>query len=153
MEEVLRVQDLYVQYHTSAGIVRAVEGVTFSLKKRERLGLVGESGSGKSTTILALMQMIKPPGRIHSGKVLLHDDDLLTFSEDEIRAARFARISLVPQGAMNSLNPVMRIKHQIGDTIKYHDGTKWSKQQLNEQGRRTAGVGGTRSFGGQYVSP
>jgi len=118
----LRVEDLYVYYRTPAGLIRAVEGVTFSLEKGERLGLVGESGSGKSTTVMALLRMIKPPGRIERGRVLLGDTDLLTLSEVEMRAARFARISLIPQGAMNSLNPVMRIKHQLMDTIKYHNG-------------------------------
>jgi len=122
MTDVLRVQDLRVHYHTQAGSVRAVEGVTFSLKKGERLGLVGESGSGKSTTVLALLRMLKAPARIESGKVLLGDTDLLTLSDTEMRAARFARIALIPQGAMNSLNPVMRIKHQLMDTIQYHNG-------------------------------
>ncbi|CAN5660583.1 ABC transporter ATP-binding protein [soil metagenome] len=122
MTDVLRVQDLRVHYHTPSGPVRAVEGVTFSLKKGERLGLVGESGSGKSTTVLALLRMLKEPARIEGGKVLLDNVDLLTLSDSEMRAARFARIALIPQGAMNSLNPVMRIKNQLGDTIKYHNG-------------------------------
>ena len=76
--------------------IRAVEGVSFSLKVGERLGLVGESGSGKSTTVLALLRMIKPPGQIEQGKVWLKNTDLLTLSEEEMRLARFARISLIP---------------------------------------------------------
>lgn len=122
MSDVLQVENLRVHYHTPSGIVRAVEGVSFTLKKGERLGLVGESGSGKSTTILALLRMLKHPARIEGGKVLLDDVDLLKLSDAEMRAARFARISLIPQGAMNSLNPVMRIKHQLMDTIQYHNG-------------------------------
>ena len=129
MTDVLRVQDLRVRYDTPSGSVRAVEGVSFSLKKGERLGLVGESGSGKSTTVLSLLRMLKPPARIEAGKVLLDGVDLLTLSEAEMRAARFARIALIPQGAMNSLNPVMRIKHQLMDTIQYHNG-KFSKSEL-----------------------
>ncbi|MFN8494442.1 MAG: ABC transporter ATP-binding protein [Caldilineaceae bacterium] len=129
MTDVLRVQDLRVRYETPAGSVRAVEGVTFSLKKGERLGLVGESGSGKSTTVLAMLRMLKAPARIEAGKVLLDNVDLLALSEAEMRAARFARIALIPQGAMNSLNPVMRIKHQLMDTIQYHNG-KFSKSEL-----------------------
>ncbi len=129
MTDVLRVQDLRVRYDTPSGSVRAVEGVSFSLKKGERLGLVGESGSGKSTTVLSLLRMLKPPARIEAGKVLLDGVDLLTLSEAEMRAARFARIALIPQGAMNSLNPVMRIKHQLMDTIHYHNG-KFSKSEL-----------------------
>jgi peptide/nickel transport system ATP-binding protein len=129
MTDVLRVQDLRVRYDTPSGPVRAVEGVSFSLKKGERLGLVGESGSGKSTTVLSLLRMLKPPARIEAGKVLLDGVDLLTLSEAEMRAARFARIALIPQGAMNSLNPVMRIKHQLMDTIQYHNG-KLSRSEL-----------------------
>ncbi|MCL4859962.1 MAG: ABC transporter ATP-binding protein [Caldilineaceae bacterium] len=120
MSDVLQVEDLRVRYHTLAGPVRAVEGVTFSLKKGERLGLVGESGSGKSTTVLALLRMLKPPARIEAGRVLLDGEDLLQLSEEEMRQARFAKISLIPQGAMNSLNPVMRIKAQLLDTLQYH---------------------------------
>jgi peptide/nickel transport system ATP-binding protein len=123
MTDILRVENLRVHYHTPRGPVRAVEGVTFSLTKGERLGLVGESGSGKSTTVLALLRMLKPPARIEAGRVILDGDDLLRLSEEEMRQARFARISLIPQGAMNSLNPVMRIKHQLLDTIHYHNGT------------------------------
>ncbi|MGI9146939.1 MAG: ABC transporter ATP-binding protein [Chloroflexota bacterium] len=119
--EVLRVQDLRVRYHTPRGTVKAVEDVSFSLRQGEKLGLVGESGSGKSTIALALMRLIRRPGRIESGQILLGDSDLLALSDEQMRLTRFARISLVPQGAMNSLNPVMRIKHQIGDTIRAHD--------------------------------
>jgi ABC-type dipeptide/oligopeptide/nickel transport system ATPase component len=71
---------------------------------------------------MALLRMIKPPGYIAGGRVLLGDMDLLTLPDEEMRSARFARISLIPQGAMNSLNPVMRIKHQLMDTISYHNG-------------------------------
>jgi peptide/nickel transport system ATP-binding protein len=121
-DKTLRVEDLLVRYRTPAGAVRAVEGVTFTLQKGERLGLVGESGSGKSTTVMALLRMIKPPGYIEGGRVLLGDVNLLALSAEEMRLARFARISLIPQGAMNSLNPVMRIKHQLMDTITFHNG-------------------------------
>jgi peptide/nickel transport system ATP-binding protein len=119
--EALRVRDLRVRYHTPRGVVKAVEDVTFSLLKGEKLGLVGESGSGKSTIALALMRLIRAPGRIEGGEVVLGDTNLLEISDNRMRQMRFARISLVPQGAMNSLNPVMRIKYQIGDTIRAHD--------------------------------
>ncbi|MEZ4731017.1 MAG: ABC transporter ATP-binding protein [Caldilineaceae bacterium] len=121
MTDVLQVEELRVHYQTPSGLVRAVESVSFTLKKGERLGLVGESGSGKSTTVLALLRMIKPPGRITAGRVRLGDTDLLKLSDAEMRAARFAQIALIPQGAMNSLNPVMRIKTQLADTIRYHN--------------------------------
>lgn len=121
--EVLQVRNLRVRYYTTRGAVKAVEGVTFSLYQGEKLGLVGESGSGKSTIALALMRMIKAPGRIEGGQVLLGGMDLLKLSEEQMRLARLARIALIPQGAMNSLNPVMRVKHQIADAIFAHDGS------------------------------
>lgn len=121
MTAVLQVEKLRVYYHTLAGPVRAVEDVSFTLKKGERLGLVGESGSGKSTMVLALLRLLKSPARIEAGRVLLGDTDLLKLSDNEMRSARFSQIALIPQGAMNSLNPVMRIKHQLMDTIRYHN--------------------------------
>ncbi len=121
MTAVLQVEKLRVYYHTLAGPVRAVEDVSFALKKGERFGLVGESGSGKSTMVLALLRMLKSPAKIEAGRVLLGNTDLLKLSDNEMRAARFSQIALIPQGAMNSLNPVMRIKHQLLDTIRYHN--------------------------------
>ena len=118
---VLRVQNLRVHYHTPRGPVRAVEGVEFELRSGERLGLAGESGSGKSTTALALMRLIRPPGRIEAGRINLGELELLALSEEDLRGVRFSRISLIPQGVMNSLNPVMRVGAQIADTIAAHE--------------------------------
>jgi peptide/nickel transport system ATP-binding protein len=86
----------------------------------ERFGLAGESGSGKSTLALAILRMIKPPGRIEAGEVWLAGTRLADLDEDGIRALRLAGIALVPQGSMNSLNPVLRIGHQIADTFADH---------------------------------
>src|SRR5438094_9567500 len=108
-DEVLQVSDLRVYYHTPSGPVKAVDGVDFSLRRGERFGLVGESGSGKSTTAWAIMRMIKPPGIIEGGSIRLADTELGPLSESGIRNVRLAEIAMVPQGAMNSLNPVMRI--------------------------------------------
>ena len=119
-DRVLDVRDLRVSYHTARGPVRAVNGVSFFLKPGERLGLVGESGSGKSTTALSLMRLIESPALIESGQVLLDGKDLLRLSEEEMRRARFAEIALIPQGAMNSLNPVMKVGEQLRDTIRAH---------------------------------
>jgi len=118
---VLRVQDLDVQYYTDAGVVYANNKINFELRPGERLGLVGESGSGKSTLALAILRMIKPPGKIAAGHILLDDTDLVTLTEDEMRQTRSSEISMVPQGAMNSLNPVMRVKDQLIDTMIDHD--------------------------------
>ena len=119
-EVILDVRDLRVEFPTALGAARAVDGVSFTLNKGMRLGLVGESGSGKSTTVLALMQLIKAPGRIASGTALLAGDDLLAMSAQQMRRARFSRIALVPQGAMNSLNPVLTVRAQIDDLLDAH---------------------------------
>ena len=120
-------RDLVVHYHTSRGAVQAVNGVSFDVREGERLGLVGESGSGKSTIALALLRLIRPPGRIESGEMLLDDVDLLSLDEEEMRQVRLARIALVAQGAMNSLNPVLRVKEQIRDALKDHGGGESSR--------------------------
>src|SRR5215471_5143121 len=117
---VLSVRDLRVSYHTPAGAVRAVNGVSFFLRPGERFGLVGESGSGKTTTALALMRLLQEPAVIEGGQVLLDGRDLLRLSEEEMRLARFADIGLIPQGAMNSLNPMMKVGEQLRDTIRAH---------------------------------
>ena len=119
-DTVLQVRDLRVHYHTSLGAVRAVEGVSFDLRAGERLGLVGESGSGKSTVVMALMRLIKPPGRIEGGQALFEGVDLLTVPEKEMRKLRLAAIALVAQGAMNSLNPVIRVRNQFADALRDH---------------------------------
>ncbi|MEC7842150.1 MAG: ABC transporter ATP-binding protein [Candidatus Latescibacterota bacterium] len=128
----LRVEELCVHYHTERGAVRAVEGIDFELRAGERLGLVGESGSGKSTTAMALMRLIRPPGRIEAGRIHLGELELLTLSEEEMRRVRFARISLIPQGVMNSLNPVMRVGAQIADTIEAHE-ERPTREELEER--------------------
>ncbi len=150
MTDVLRVEELRVRYHTLAGPVRAVDGVTFSLKKGERLGLVGESGSGKSTTVLALLRMLKPPAQIEAGRVLLGDEDLLQLSNEQMRQARFAQIALIPQGAMNSLNPVMRIKNQLLDTIQYHENRMNRAETMEHIYRLLESVGLPRAVANMY---
>ncbi len=118
--DVLRVEGLTVRYHTPAGAVRAADRLTFNLRAGERLGIAGESGSGKSTMALALLRLIKPPGHIEAGSVWLEGRDLLTLPEEEMRRQRLARIALVPQGSMNSLNPVLRIRDQVADALRDH---------------------------------
>jgi oligopeptide/dipeptide ABC transporter ATP-binding protein len=117
---VLEVKDLRVYYHTRHGSIKAVDGVTFNLAQNERLGLVGESGSGKSTTGLAILRLIKPPGKIEQGEVRLDGIDVLGLSEAEMRRIRLGTLALVAQGAMNSLNPVMRVGDQIRDALIDH---------------------------------
>ena len=116
----LAVDGLSVAFATAAGSALAVDGVGFALMPGERLGLVGESGSGKSTTVLALMRLIRPPGRIVSGRAILAGKDMLSLPEAECRRLRFAAMSLVPQGAMSALNPVLAIRRQFADLFAAH---------------------------------
>ncbi len=129
---VLQVEDLKVYYPTRAGAVKAVDGVTLGLAASEKLGLVGESGCGKSSMALSLMRMIKPPGRIVSGRILLDGADLARVSWDEMRKIRLNKISLIPQGAMNSLNPVMRVRNQIIDGMRAHR-PELTRRELDER--------------------
>jgi peptide/nickel transport system ATP-binding protein len=128
----LRVENLTVYYDTPRGPVHAVEDVSFVLHPQERLGLVGESGSGKSTMALTIMRLIKPPARVVSGNVWLGDTDLLAVPNSKIRALRLAEIALVAQGSMNSLNPVMRVRTQIGLGLRDH-GVNLSKNELKDR--------------------
>ncbi len=136
--EVLRVDRLRVAYDHPLGVVRAVDDVSFSLRPHERFGLAGESGSGKSTMALAILRMIKPPGRIDGGEVWLEDTSVTQLSPDAVRRLRLAGIAMVPQGSMNSLNPVVRIRDQIGDAIADH-GTRLSRRALHERIRDLLG--------------
>ena len=114
------VEDLRVYYDTASGPAKAVDGVSFSLGPGERLGLIGESGSGKTTMATALMRLTRAPGRIAGGRVLLDGQDVLQMSDRQLRDVRLRDIALVPQGAMSSLNPVMRLEDQMIDAIVAH---------------------------------
>jgi peptide/nickel transport system ATP-binding protein len=129
---ILRVDRLRVAYDHPLGAVRAVDEVSFTLRPGERLGLAGESGSGKSTMALAILRMIKPPGRIEGGEVWLGDTELSGLSGGAMRALRLAGIAMVPQGSMNSLNPVLRIRDQIGDALNDH-GVGLGRAALTER--------------------
>jgi peptide/nickel transport system ATP-binding protein len=133
-QPVLRVEGLRVAYDHPRGLVRAVDDVSFSLQPHERFGLAGESGSGKSTMALAILRMIRPPGHIDGGEVWLGDTRLLSLSDDAMRRLRLAGVALVPQGSMNALNPVLRIRAQIADALDDH-GTSLSKRDLERRVR------------------
>jgi peptide/nickel transport system ATP-binding protein len=119
-QPVLRVEGLGVAFDHPLGKVQAVDGVSFALEAGERFGLAGESGSGKSTLALSILRMIKPPGRIEAGEVWLAGTRLADLDEGDMRALRLAGIALVPQGSMNSLNPVLRVGGQIADALSDH---------------------------------
>jgi len=118
----LSVADLRTHFHTSAGVVRAVEGVSFALERGEVLGLVGESGCGKSVTSLSIMRLVPPPGRVVAGRVQFEDEELLDKDAEAMRRVRGARIAMVFQEPMTSLNPVFTIGDQIAAAVLAHAG-------------------------------
>jgi ABC-type glutathione transport system ATPase component len=120
MRAVLEIQGLSVSYASRGIAIEAVRHLDLSLAPGERLGLVGESGSGKTTTALAIMGMLRPPARVTAGRILLDGQDLVGLDAEAHRRLRLSRISYVPQGAMNSLNPVLRVRQSIADAIRAH---------------------------------
>ncbi len=122
-EIALEVKDLSVHYLTPEGEVIAVDGISFQVRRGEMLGLVGESGCGKTTAAMGILRLVQPPGRIMGGRALLKSKiDILTLGKEELRRLRWTEFSLIPQGAMNSLNPTMKVKDQIRDVIETHEG-------------------------------
>jgi len=136
---VLEVKDLHAELHTRWGVVKAVDGVSFSIDAGETLGLVGESGSGKTMTALSLLRLLPAPaGRIVSGQVLLDGEDLLTKSEREMRRVRGRRISMILQDPQTSLNPVFNVGSQIVEALRVHrkDGRAALRQRAEDALRR-----------------
>lgn len=129
---VLDIRNLKVYYATPAGDVRAVDNVSFKVYEGEIVGLVGESGCGKTTTAMAILRLVQPPGRIVGGEILLDGVNLATLQGQALRDIRWNKLALIPQGAMNSLNPVMRISKQIADAIETHAG-KLPRQEVKER--------------------
>ncbi len=120
-ETVLEVEDLRTYFTTRWGTVKAVDGISFDLRRGETLGIVGESGCGKSVTMLSLMRLIPiPPGRIVSGTITLDGEDILQISEQEMGKLRGSKIALIIQDPMTSLNPVFSIGNQVEEAIRIH---------------------------------
>jgi peptide/nickel transport system ATP-binding protein len=118
---VLDVKGLQTVFFTNSGLFRAVDDVSFSVRRGETLAIVGESGCGKSVTALSIMRLVPdPPGKIVGGSIMLEGTDLLGLDEDEMRAVRGNRISMIFQEPMTSLNPVMRIGDQITEAVRLH---------------------------------
>jgi peptide/nickel transport system ATP-binding protein len=124
----LEVRELTMHYQTRAGEVYALDGVSFVLERGEALGLVGESGCGKTSLALALLRLLPENARIKQGQILFEKLDLLALTQEEMRRVRWNEISMVFQGAMNSLNPVYRVGDQILEAILTHDPTTQLKE-------------------------
>ncbi len=123
MKPLLEVKSLRTSFFTEAGEVRAVDGVSFSVAPGKLLGIVGESGSGKSACMLSIMRLLPESARIVDGEIIFEDQDLLKLSEPEMRHVRGARIAMIFQEPMTSLNPVFTIGSQIGEAVRLHQRT------------------------------
>ena len=148
----LEVKNLRTYFESEDGIVRAVDDVSFQLKRGETLGIVGESGSGKSVTNLSIIRLVpNPPGKIVSGEVLFNGSDLLLLSNDAIRKIRGRRIAMIFQDPMTSLNPYMKISRQLMEMTQLHLGH--SKAQAHDHAIRmleTVGIPDARSRADSY---
>ena len=122
MSHLLEVKNLHTHFPTRAGLVRAVDGVSFFIDRGELLGLVGESGCGKSMTALSVMRLIAPPGKIVGGEIVFDGRDLLKLSNREMRDIRGNDIAMIFQDPMTSLNPVFTVGEQIAEALRLHRG-------------------------------
>jgi peptide/nickel transport system ATP-binding protein len=117
----LQVRNLKTYYQTARGYVKAVDGVNFQIGEGEVFGLAGESGCGKTTVALSIIRLLPPGGRIIDGEIMFNDKNILAMSEEDIRKIRWKKIAIVFQGAMNALNPVMKVGDQIVEAITTHE--------------------------------
>ena len=123
MATLLEVKDLRTHFFTNDGVLKAVDGVSYSIEEGETLGLVGESGCGKSVSALSVMRLVPdPPGKIVSGEIMLDGEDILKVGMEDMREIRGAKIAMVFQEPMTSLNPVLTIERQLTETLELHMG-------------------------------
>ena len=130
-EPLLQVEDLKTYFFTEAGVVKAVDGVSFTLNKGEHLGLVGESGSGKTVTALSVLGVVPRPGKIISGKVTLGSESLIGKKEEELRTIRGRKIGYVSQDPNSSLDPLFTVESQLAEVIKAHE--EISKEEARQR--------------------
>ena len=140
-ETLLEIKDLCVEFKTMAGTVHAVDHLSYTLHRGEKLGIVGESGSGKSVSSLAMMQLIpNPPGKVTGGQILYNGKDLVKLSEREMEKIRGNEISMIFQEPMTSLNPIIRCGKQIAESLQLHRGMK-KKEAMEEAIKMMQAVG------------
>ena len=124
MDKILEVQDLRIYYRSIYGDYKSVDGVSLEVIRNEVFGIAGESGCGKSTLVDGILRLVKTPGYIPGGKVLFEGIDLLKVPERELNRIRWTKLAYIPQGAMNSLNPILKVKEQMMDAILDHSDMK-----------------------------
>src|SRR5579859_7716052 len=141
MAVLLEVDDLRTQFDTSAGTVRAVDGVSYTVQEGETVGIVGESGCGKSVGALSILRLIpNPPGRVVGGTIRFRGEDLLAMSDAKLHAVRGGQIAMVFQEPMTSLNPVLTIGLQLCETMEFH--LKMTPAQANARAVELLGMVG-----------
>jgi oligopeptide/dipeptide ABC transporter ATP-binding protein len=146
----LRVRDLSIEFDSDSGPLRAVDRVSFDLRRGETLGLVGESGCGKTTTVLGLLRLLPPGGKVVGGSVWFDGEDLLGLDGGSLRSFRWTRLSLVFQGAMNALNPVRTIGDQIAEAIRLHAPDTSKSEAASRAGELLERVGIGRRRASEY---
>ena len=143
MTPVLSVENLETQFASAAGLVRAVDGVSFSVDRGEILGLVGESGSGKSITGFSILGLIEPPGRVAGGRILFQGEDLVGLPTERLRRLRGKKIAMIFQDPMMTLNPVLSIETQMVEAVLAHDAV--SREEARKRSRDALGLVGIPS--------
>jgi ABC-type dipeptide/oligopeptide/nickel transport system ATPase component len=131
MENLLEVRDLRTYFYTYRGVVRALEGITFNVKREETLGLVGETGCGKSVSSKSILRLIQPPGQIIGGEIYFNGRDLRKISDQDMRAVRGGEISMIMQEPKMSLNPTFRVGYQIAEALMLHGNMR--KKEASRQ--------------------
>jgi len=148
MENVLEVKDLVVRFDTDDGVVRAINGISFSIGRERTLGLVGETGAGKTTTALSILNLVPdPPGVISSGTIILDGKDVLGMGEKELEHMRGNDVAMIFQDPMTALNPVMTVGDQIAESVMLHE--KLSKEEAMERAKEMlemVGISKSRAY-------
>lgn len=138
MEEILKVEDLSIIYKTDLETVYAVNGISFSLKQGETMGLVGETGAGKTTTAMGIMGLLpKRTARVTSGQILFEDQNVCTLQERELERIRGQKISMIFQDPMTALNPVLTVGDQIGEALYLHNEEGLSQKEIDKKTEET----------------
>ena len=148
MENVLEVKDLVVRYDTDDGIVRAINGISFSIGRERTLGLVGETGAGKTTTALSILNLVPdPPGVISSGSIILDGKDILGMGEKELEHMRGNDVAMIFQDPMTALNPVITVGEQIAESVMLHEKiTKEAAMDRAKEMLEMVGISKSRAY-------